>query len=183
MGIKSCLVGDMFLLLRMVLLGERGEVNLSDRWRQRRKRCYEWLNRLDRADGTEKNLDEMLRRVLGNPDKKRKALERRLGRPEGVPVRQLKDSEMCEKSEPLIDVFEDQESVTVVTELIGIDKSNLDLHATQDRLTISIDSPDRKHYREVKLPTRVDVGSSSSRLKNGVLEIRLRKLREELVAR
>jgi HSP20 family molecular chaperone IbpA len=173
----------MFLLLRTVLLGERGEVNLSDRWRQRRKRCYEWLNRLDKDERTGRSLDEMLRRVLGNPDEKRKAIEHCSGKPEGIVVPRLKDSGTSERSEPLIDVFEDQESVTVVTELIGIDKSNLDLHATQDRLIISIDSPDRQHYREIKLPTRVDVASSSSKLKNGVLEIRLRKLREELVVR
>ncbi len=173
----------MFLLLHSVLLGEKGEVSLSDRWRQRRKRCYEWLNRLDKADGAEKNLDEMLRRVLRNTDARRKTVEPRLDRRERVPVSQLKDSGMSERSEPLVDVFEDQESVIVVTELIGIDKSNVDLHATQDRLMISVDSLDRKHYREIKLPARVDVGSSSSKLRNGVLEIRLRKLREELVVR
>jgi HSP20 family protein len=80
-------------------------------------------------------------------------------------------------------VFEDQENVIVVTQLTGIDKSNVDIHTTQEKLTISVDSPDRKHYREVQLPAKVDVGSSSSRLKNGVLEIRLKKLGEELVAR
>lgn len=155
---------------------------MSYRWRQRRKRCYEWLNRFDKAS-RERNLDEMLRRVLRSSDESKKTLERCSGQRESVPLHLLKGSGKIEKSEPLIDVFEDQESVIVVAELIGIDKSRVDLHTTQDKLTISVDSPDRKHHREIQLPTKVDVGSSSSRLKNGVLEIRLKKLREELVVR
>jgi HSP20 family molecular chaperone IbpA len=173
----------MFLLLLSVLLGEKGEVSLSDSWRQRRKRRHEWLNRLSRTDGTERHLDEMLRRVLRSPDENAKAPRRcfdSLGRTSVSYPRNLGTNE---KSEPLVDVFEDPESVTIVTQLTGVDRSNVNLHATQDKLTISVDSPDRKHFREVGLPAKVDVGSSSSRLKNGVLEIRLKKLREELVVR
>ena len=156
---------------------------MSDSWRQRRKRCYEWLNRLSRADRTEENLDEMLRRVLEDPEENAKAPQRSSDQPERIPITFSKDLGGDEKSEPLVDVFEDQENVIVVTQLTGIDKSNVDIHTTQEKLTISVDSPDRKHYREVQLPAKVDVGSSSSRLKNGVLEIRLKKLGEELVAR
>jgi len=94
-----------------------------------------------------------------------------------------KSPQISEESEPLVDVFEDEESIVVVADLIGIDKSDIDLHATQDKLTISVDSTDRKYHREIDLPARVDVGSSSSRLKNGVLEIRLKKLGQELVIR
>jgi HSP20 family molecular chaperone IbpA len=125
----------------------------------------------------------MLRRVLRNPDEYARAHRPYSDPLERTPVAYSKDLGTNEKSEPLVDVFEDRESVTVVTQLTGVDRSNVDLHATQDKLTISVDSPDRKHFREVKLPAKVDVGSSSSKLKNGVLEIRLRKLREELVVR
>lgn len=171
------------MLLRSVLLGEKGEVGLSDSWRQSRKRRYEWLNRVSRNDRTERNLDEMLRRVLRNPDDNAKDCWRYSDSPDRIPLAYPKDLGTEEKSEPLVDVFEDLESVTVVTQLTGVDRNDVDLHATQDKLTISVDSPDRKHFREVSLPAKVDVGSSSSRLKNGVLEIRLRKLREELVVR
>lgn len=157
---------------------------MSDRWRQRRKRCYEWLTRFDRVNGTESNLDDMLRRVLGRSDEDAEARDSCSGRREGISMPPSKDSEIAENSsEPLVDVFEDQESVIVVTELTGIDKNHVDLHTTQDKLTISVDSPDLKYHREIELPTRVHVGSSSSRLKNGVLEIRLKKLQQELVVR
>jgi HSP20 family molecular chaperone IbpA len=177
------LFSDMFLLLRYVLLREKGEVCLSDSWRQRRKRLQEWLNRLDRVDRTKGNLDDMLRRVLRSPDENAKARERCCGKLERVPILHPKDPDISDKRELLIDVFEDQDSIVVVTELIGIDKSNVDVHATQNKLVISVDSTDREHCKEIQLPARVDVGSSSSRMKNGVLEIRLKKLGEELVVR
>ncbi len=156
---------------------------MSDSCRQRRKRRYEWLNRLSRADRSESNLDEMLRRVLESPEESAKACQRCSNQSERVSITQSKDLGTSEKSEPLVDVFEDEESVIVVTQLTGIDKSNVDLHTTQDKLTISVNSPEGEHCREVQLPAKVDVGSSSSRLKNGVLEIRLKKLGEELVVR
>ena len=154
---------------------------MSDRWRQRRKRCYEWLNRLDRDSKPEKKQEEMLRRVLGSSCENAKARECRFD--QFNDTLHLKSSWTSKKSEPLVDVFEDKETVVVVAELIGIDKSNVDLHATQDKLTISVDSPECSYSREVELPTRVHVGSSSSKLKNGVLEIRLKKLGQELVVR
>ena len=156
---------------------------MSDRWWQRRKRRYKWLNRVDKADGAKRNLDEMLSRVLGSSKESVTACERCSCQIDGLPALHLKDLRASETSEPLVDVFEDQESVIVVTELIGIDKSSVDLHATEDKLTISVDLPDRRHCRQIQLPARVDVGSSSSRLKNGVLEIRLKKLSEELIIR
>jgi len=125
----------------------------------------------------------MLRRVLESPEENAKARQHCSDQPERISITQSKDLGTSEKSEPLVDVFEDEENVIVVAQLTGIDKSNVDLHTTQDKLTISVDSPEGKHCREVQLPAKVDVGSSSSRLKNGVLEIRLKKLGEELVVR
>jgi HSP20 family molecular chaperone IbpA len=125
----------------------------------------------------------MLRRVLGSSRENVKARGCCSGQLDSAPVPHPKSSQVSEKIEPLVDVFEDEESIVVVAELIGIDKSDIDLHATQDKLTISVDSADFKYRREIELPARVDVGSSSSRLKNGVLEIRLKKLGQELVIR
>jgi HSP20 family molecular chaperone IbpA len=171
----------MFLLLHSLLLGGEREDYLSDSWRQRRKRRYEWVNRLNRTDRTERSIDHMFRRVLGSFDEDAKARGRCSCQPEGVPILHTRDLGTGEKSEPLVDVFEDEESIVVVAELIGIDKSNVDLHATQNKLTISVDLAGSRYYRDVELPAKVDVSTSSSRLKNGVLEIRLKKLSQELV--
>ena len=156
---------------------------MSDRWRRRRRRYYEWLNRFDRADKARNNLDEMFRRVFGNLGENEKASRSCSSQLDSLPVFHTESSQIGEESEPLIDVFENEESVVVVAELIGIDKSSIDLHATEDKLMISIDSAEHKYDRQIELPARVDLGSSSSKLKNGILEIRLKKLRQELVLR
>ncbi len=120
-------------------------------------------------------------RVFGKSDEKgrtRKGCSSQLGNPV-IP----NQSGYCvdEESEPLIDVFDDEVNVVVVAEMFGFDKDSIDLYATEDRLMISVDSPERKYYREIKLPARVDVKSSASKLKNGVLEVRLKKLSEKLL--
>ncbi len=122
-----------------------------------------------------------MRRVFGKSDEKgrtRKSCSSQLGDPV-IP----NQSGYCvdEENEPLIDVFDDEVNVVVVAEMLGVDKDSIDLYATEDRLMISVDSPERKYYREIKLPARVDVKSSASKLKNGVLEVRLKKLSEKLL--
>jgi len=156
---------------------------LSDRWGRRRRRYYEWLNRFDRADKTGKSLDGMFRRVFGNLGENEKARGRCSSQLDSLPVFHPKSSQIGEESEPLVEVFDNGANIIVLAELFGIDKSSLNLHATEDKLMISVDSAERKYHKEIELPTRVDVGSSSSRLKNGVLEIRLKKLGRRLIVR
>jgi HSP20 family protein len=78
--------------------------------------------------------------------------------------------------EPLVDVINEQAQVRVVAELPGVEKSDIKTSITEDALTIKVDSPTQKYYKEVKLPTGVDPDSSKASYNNGVLEITLRKL-------
>ena len=94
----------------------------------------------------------------------------------GYPGSDPKSPRNVQEKEPLVDVFEDEASVVVLAELTGIDQTSIDVHATEDRLAICVDSAELKYDRQVELPTKVDVGSSSSSLKHGILEIRLKKL-------
>jgi HSP20 family protein len=77
--------------------------------------------------------------------------------------------------EPLVDVINEQAQVRVVAELPGVEKSDIKTSITEDALTIKVDSPTQKYYKEVKLPTGVDPDSSKASYNNGVLEITLRK--------
>ncbi len=91
-----------------------------------------------------------------------------------------------EEREPLVDVVNTNGEVKVVAELPGVDKKEIKLHAYDDTLTISVETPDRKYYKEVKLPTEIDPKDSKSSYKNGVLEVTLqkakkRKLKGELI--
>jgi HSP20 family protein len=77
--------------------------------------------------------------------------------------------------EPLVDVINEQSQVRVVAELPGVEKSAIKTSIADDSLTISVDSPTQRYYKEVKLPTGVDADSTKASYNNGVLEITLRK--------
>jgi len=77
--------------------------------------------------------------------------------------------------EPLVDLIEDDETVKVLAELPGVEKKDIRLRATDHGLTISVDNPVRKYYKELEFPVEVDERSGKSTYINGVLEIVFRK--------
>ncbi len=83
-----------------------------------------------------------------------------------------------EEREPLIDVVGTVDEVTVVAELPGVDKNDIKLHALDDRLTISVDTQNRKYYKEVNLGAVIEPRGASTSYKNGVLEVTFQKLKK-----
>jgi HSP20 family protein len=86
-----------------------------------------------------------------------------------------------ERREPLVDVMKEEEEVVVVAELPGVEKKDVNLHTAYDELVISVDAPKRRFYKKLKLPAEVDPDSVRISYKNGVLEVRLKKIMEEKV--
>jgi len=84
-----------------------------------------------------------------------------------------------EEREPLTDVMETDGEIKVIVELPGVEKEDIKLHSTEDTLTISVDTPQRKYYKEVKLQSRINPKQAKSTYKNGVLEVTLLKKKEE----
>jgi HSP20 family protein len=78
--------------------------------------------------------------------------------------------------EPLVDIIEEAGSLKVVAEVPGVEKNDIQLYATEKSLTIKVDTPSRKYYKEVELPVEVDPKSAKSTYKNGVLEVSLKKV-------
>ena len=97
------------------------------------------------------------------------------GKPEiqqfGNIKKSLKGPEVKEEREPLVDIVETDSEIRVVAELPGVEKTDIKLHGTDDSLTISVDTPQYKYYKEVALPTKVKVKEARSTYKNGVLEV------------
>jgi len=83
----------------------------------------------------------------------------------------LKGPQVKEEREPLVDVVETNGEIRVVVELPGVEKTDIKLHGTEDSLTISVDTPQYKYYKEVALPAKVKVREAKSSYKNGVLEV------------
>ena len=76
---------------------------------------------------------------------------------------------------PLIDVFDTDETVQVVAEMPGIEKSDVDLSVDGRNLEIHAARGDRRYNETVELPTDVDENSAKATYKNGVLEVTLKK--------
>ena len=84
-----------------------------------------------------------------------------------------------EEREPLVDIIETNGEVHIVVELPGVDKNDIKLQGTEDTVSISVDIPQRKYFKEVKLPAKVKIKEAKTQYKNGVLEIKLPKIKEE----
>lgn len=84
-----------------------------------------------------------------------------------------------EKREPLADIMTDDDEVRVIVELPGVEKKDIKLSGTEDKLTISVDTAARKYYKEIELPTEVGIKKATSKYKNGVLDITIPKKKEE----
>lgn len=84
-----------------------------------------------------------------------------------------------EEREPLVDIIETDGEIHIVVELPGVEKNDVKLHGTENTLTISVDTPQRKYYKEVALPAKVKVKEAKSEYKNGVLEVTLPKAEDK----
>ena len=88
----------------------------------------------------------------------------------GKPHMEVKD-----KREPLADVLDSEKEIRVIVELPGVEKEDIRLSGTEEILTISVDTPKRKYFKDVKLPAKVNSKKATSKYKNGVLDITIPK--------
>ena len=88
----------------------------------------------------------------------------------------LKVPEVREEREPLVDVVDSSDKIQVVVELPGVEKTDIKLYGTDDALTISVDTPQYRYYKEIKLPVKTRIKEARSTYKNGVLEVVIPKL-------
>jgi HSP20 family protein len=102
---------------------------------------------------------------------------------EGVPLIQefgkarpaeLADAEPPAR-EPLTDIREDVDRVTVIMELPGVDKKEIKVTAEDRYLDLEVDSPDKRYSKHLDLPCNVLPGSAKANYKNGVLEVVMRR--------
>lgn len=80
--------------------------------------------------------------------------------------------------EPVTDVIEKFDSVSVIVELPGVEKEDIDLRSSVESVFISVDTPFRKYSKDVKLSCRVVPESAVAKYNNGVLEVTLKRVEE-----
>ncbi|MEM0380358.1 MAG: archaeal heat shock protein Hsp20 [Desulfurococcaceae archaeon] len=88
---------------------------------------------------------------------------------------------IMEEREPLVDVLENPDEITVVAELPGVEKDNIKIEVSEDKkkLVIKASDTNRKYYKEIDLPSEVEPDSAKANYKNGVLEVKLKKIKKE----
>lgn len=77
--------------------------------------------------------------------------------------------------EPLVDVFEEEDEIIIVADLPGVEKDEIRVRVKGTRVTIEVSNPERPYRKEIQLPVKVQKDKATSSLRNGVLEIRLKK--------
>lgn len=86
---------------------------------------------------------------------------------------------ISEEREPLVDIIEDKDTITIVAEVPGVSKEDVDVKIKGRTLIISAASGDRKYYKEVELPTDVIPETAKASYRNGVLEVKVKKAEKE----
>jgi HSP20 family protein len=163
---------------------------LSDHWWRRRKKKDPWFSDLyDELERLGDLIDETMQKAFQNskdkptkrnrlkgfslkiaPDRKPRILEfNNCQSPQA-------ESEVSNNPEPLVDIIEEGKTMVVLAALPGVNKDDIDLRLTENCLTFSVDTPDFEWYDELKLPARVDLKSANASYKNGVLEVKMKKL-------
>ena len=84
-----------------------------------------------------------------------------------------------QEREPLVDIVDTDGEIKVIVELPGVEKENIKLSGTENKLTISVDDPERKYYKEIDMPEKVEPKKAKTSYKNGVLEVSLPKTEEK----
>jgi HSP20 family protein len=161
-------------------------------WRKRRKHFPWWFNVIEEMERMNEMMDEMMHKAFKMPREAEAYSPYVYGfslsiDPEGKPIiREFGNvqpteagPQLKEEYEPLMDVMEEDDEIVIVAELPGVERDDIKLQATEESLTISVDRERRKYRKELKLPKAVDPASSRASYKNGVLEIRLKKVKAE----
>jgi HSP20 family protein len=80
-----------------------------------------------------------------------------------------------EVREPLVDVFDEANRVTIIAEIPGVEEKKIWIEVKDDILELKAEDSDKKYYKEVLLPSKVKKESLRSTYKNGVLKVTLIK--------
>jgi HSP20 family protein len=76
---------------------------------------------------------------------------------------------------PLVDILEEDDGIRVVAELPGVSKEKIKIIGTEKNLMIYVNRQRRKPLLNLDLPCSVNLETAKAKLKNGVLEVILKK--------
>ena len=166
---------------------------MNDPWWKRKKKKNHWLNDIyDELERLGELIDDTMNKAFNESSKdssmkwsSSKGFSIKFGsdgkpKIEEINRRQTWDEEedSIDDQDPLIDLIDDGDTLIILVALPGVEKEAIDLRVTENCLTFSVDGSDFEWYDELKLPARVNPKLAHASYKNGVLEVKLSKLKK-----
>ena len=83
--------------------------------------------------------------------------------------------------EPYVDVSvnDKEHTLKLVSEMPGIEKSDIKLNVSDKQVLISAEHGERKYEKKIPLPSKVDENSAKAKYTNGILEVILTLAKEK----
>lgn len=81
--------------------------------------------------------------------------------------------------EPLIDKIVNADVVKLVTEMPGLDKSNIKITMDEGKIQIKGEHGEKKYYVETKLDENIDKNAGSAKYTNGILEVKFNLIKTQ----
>ena len=164
---------------------------MSDPWWRRRKKKSPWFNDIyDELEKLGDMIDETMQKSFDNSENisgrrnRFRGFSVKIG-PDGTPrVRDYNERHLSESEsedddqEPLVDFIDKGKTIIILAAIPGVNKDEIELRVTESCLTVSVDSESLEWYDEFELPAKVKPKSARASYKNGVLEVKLEKLRK-----
>jgi HSP20 family protein len=85
---------------------------------------------------------------------------------------------IMEEMEPLVDVIDHDDEVWIVADIPGVDKDKIKVKVKEDKVVIRAEDG-KKYYKEIELPSKVKPETAKAKYRNGVLEVRVKKVKPE----
>jgi HSP20 family molecular chaperone IbpA len=147
---------------------------MSAHWWKRKKHTDPWFNdTFTDTNKTEETINDIINHTFETPterEKARKHFMNQFGQQESETNNPQQASQ-----EPLIDITEEETDIVVIAHVPGIEKSNIEIHSTEDKITINIDTPELQYHKQLNLPCKINPKTSKATYKNGTLQIHLSK--------
>jgi len=155
---------------------------------RRRKPFDDWFRDIDEEfERIREQMERIMGRAFSSPEEKQfvYGFSVRTG-PNGKPqIQEFGDTripflhEMEKGREPLTDVIEREDAVSITLEMPGVEKEDIDLRTTERGIKVRVDTEDRRYYKEIDFPCPVDVNSIKATFKNGVLDLTFKKIKKD----
>ncbi|MBU3979051.1 Hsp20/alpha crystallin family protein [Patescibacteria group bacterium] len=89
-----------------------------------------------------------------------------------------KGPKVSEEREPIVDILDEKEEIRIIVEVPGVTQEGIKTEIKGDVLIVEAKDVDRKYYKEIALSKEIDPGTLISKYRNGVLEIRINKVKK-----